>query len=356
MAIDRPDPNRRSRSASRGPVGLLVRVLVSAAALIVALPMSPAHAAPFITLSPTTAPAGASVSVSGSGFSGKTFGNVLFGTVAIASFKTNPRGAFSASFVVPATASGDVTVTAVAGSMSASAVLRVAVPPPVVQPSYFATLPPGSVMRSDAQCASWVRRSVWEPRPQNYTANHTVPGSFYLPGFTPSDGGVDSRSRAYADRVTGNFVGTTDEVIQWAACKWGFDEDIARAVAVKESNWIQAAGGDLTYDPSLCQAGYTVPCPQSFGLMQVKATTNKGTYPSSLSSTAFNVDYVLMQRRICYEGWVDWLRQWYPYTGGDEWGCVGFHYSGAWKDAGANAYVTSVQGYLANRTWAQPGF
>ena len=351
MAID----HVRNRSTA-GIAGRLARVLIGAAVLLVVLPMSAAQAAPIVTLSPTSAAPGASVTVSGSGFQGKTSGTVLFGGTAVASFRTNPKGTFSSSFVVPATASGDVTVTATAGTLSASAVLRVTTPPPVVQPSYFATLPPGSTLRSDSQCASWVRRSAWEPRPQNYTANNTRPGSFYLPGFTPSDGGVDIRSRAYADRVTGNFTGTTDEIIQWASCKWGFDEDISRAVAVKESNWIQASGGDLTYDASLCQAGYTVTCPQSFGLMQIKATTNKGTYPHSLNSTAFNVDYVLMMRRICYEGWVDWLHQWYPYSGGDEWGCVGFHYSGAWKDAGANAYVTSVQGILASRTWAQPGF
>ena len=38
---------------------------------------------------------------------------------------------------------------------------------------------------------------------------------------------------------TGNFTGTTDEIIQWAACKWGFDEDTLRAQVAKESYWMQ---------------------------------------------------------------------------------------------------------------------
>lgn len=162
-----------------------------------------------------------------------------------------------------------------------------------------------------------------------------------------------------ADRVTGNFTGTTDEIIQWASCKWGFAEDINRAVAVAESNWVQATLGDYTSDPASCQTGYSVPCPQSFGLMQIKATVNRGTFPSSRDATAFNVDYVLMQRRICYEGYIDWLSYWYPeggYGAGDEWGCVGFHYSGVWKDTGSNNYTTSVRQHLDAKRWLQAGF
>ena len=34
--------------------------------------------------------------------------------------------------------------------------------------------------------------------------------------------------------VSGNFVGSTDEIIQWAAWKWGVDEDVIRSVAVTE--------------------------------------------------------------------------------------------------------------------------
>ena len=33
-------------------------------------------------------------------------------------------------------------------------------------------------------------------------------------------------------RITGNFTGTTDEIIQWAACKWGWSDNVVRAQAV----------------------------------------------------------------------------------------------------------------------------
>ena len=40
-------------------------------------------------------------------------------------------------------------------------------------------------------------------------------------------------------RVTGHFTGTTDEIIQWAACKWGLSDNLLRAIAVRESGWYQ---------------------------------------------------------------------------------------------------------------------
>jgi hypothetical protein len=40
-------------------------------------------------------------------------------------------------------------------------------------------------------------------------------------------------------RVDGRFTGTTDEILQWAACKWGLPDNLLRADAVDESTWFQ---------------------------------------------------------------------------------------------------------------------
>ena len=151
-------------------------------------------------------------------------------------------------------------------------------------------------------------------------------------------------------RVDGSFTGTTDEIIQWAACKWGFDEDIVRAVAVHESWWRMETLGDL--NPATGQH-------DSFGLLQVRRTDNAATFPASRDSTAFNVDFALAWRRACYEGYISWLNHVQPgagYAAGDEWGCVGFWYSGRWKDAGALHYIADVQRHLAQRTWERSDF
>ena len=102
----------------------------------------------------------------------------------------------------------------------------------------FATLPPGSPLPSDAD----VRRTR-PPRPiRDPSGQRRAERTRVAPAAASND-------RRYYRRVTGNFVGTTDEIIQWAACKWGIDEDIVRAQSVTESYWDQRAGGDLTSEP-----------------------------------------------------------------------------------------------------------
>ena len=213
----------------------------------------------------------------------------------------------------------------------------------------FATLPPGSTLPSGEECATRVRRTGWEPRPENKTANRTTaqPGLDYqLVAWMPVTFGMDPRADQFRARIDGNFTGTTDEIIQWGACKWGLDEDIVRAVAVQESFWKQSQKGDPD------SGGY-----QSYGLLQIKRTAHAGTYPASVTSTAWNVDYALAYRRACFEGYLDWLHQIAPeYHEGDEWGCVGHWFSGRWKDPGALDYIRSVQRILAQQLWRAKGF
>lgn len=214
----------------------------------------------------------------------------------------------------------------------------------------FTTLPPGAALPSGSECAARVRRSTWEPRPENYTANHTTGRT-----GTPIDGGNATAQSRLATRIDGNFTGTTDEIIQWAACKWGFDEEILRAVAVQESWWQQHTQGDYTTDPKLCaNIGKTAPCYQSYGLAQVKPTIHEETWPQAKDSTAFNLDYALAWRRSCFEGY---FSHWIPAAArGDEWGCVGLWFSGEWMNSGARGYITQVQSLLNQRTWQQSGF
>jgi hypothetical protein len=211
---------------------------------------------------------------------------------------------------------------------------------------YFPTLPPGSALPSGAECAGRVRRSSWEPRPENAQANQTrgQPGVHI-------DGASDEFNASFAGRIDGDFTGTTDEILQWGACKWGLDEDIVRSVAVVESWWRQSNVGD---DWS------------TFGLMQVRSSVHAGTYPFTHDSTAYGVDYALAWRRACYEGDFTWMNSPYKlggYAPGDEWGCVGAWFSGDWYDgdesvpySGAKPYIKDVKQRLAERTWTRRDF
>ena len=211
------------------------------------------------------------------------------------------------------------------------------VDPPPVPTGRFETLPVGSALPSGAECASRVR-SAPEIRPENNAANNTRPGP------------VDLRRNDWAgfDRVDGNFVGTTDEIIQWAACKWGIDEDIARAQVIKESYWYQSTNGD---------AG------ESWGLGQVRISTDHPEFRDAVrDSSAFNLDYTYASWRACYEGVYTWLNSVErngTYGPGDEWGCMGVWFSGRWY-VGVDAYLNqpgdSVRHHVENRTWETAAF
>lgn len=217
------------------------------------------------------------------------------------------------------------------------------------EPQYFSTLRPGATPPSD--CEQRVRPSSWEPRPLNDEANHMRGRS-----GVAIDGASADFNRTFRGRVDGNFTGTTDEIIQWAACKWGFDEDVTRARAVQESYWEQSKLGDRSDNARTCALiGKSAPCWQSYGILQVKSTVHKGTYPLAEQSTAFNVDYALGWLRACYEGaFSHWLSD--DYAPGDEWGCIGAWYSGKWYDDGAAGYIGKVKAQLAARVWEEPHF
>ncbi len=206
--------------------------------------------------------------------------------------------------------------------------------------------PVGSPILTDAQAASHVRKSSWEPRPANTTANHTVPTAAQLANFYSYTGQWGSCDNLRA-KVTGNYTGTTDEIIQWAAWKWGLPENVVRSVAVGESWWRMSMVGDNG---------------MSFGLTQIKnvAKWHGGTYPMSQDDTAFNVDYWAGMVRQYFEGCSAWMKDYSfngtQYAAGDLWGSIGAWYAGNWHSDAANGYIARIQKYLANKTWAQRGF
>lgn len=252
-------------------------------------------------------------------------------------------------------------------------------PTPTLNPTAIATatatsaggvtqtsFPPGAVLPSEARCASSLKRSSFEPRPQNAQANQTVPTAQQIAGLAPwgASMGQDPRADALRKQITGNFTGTTDEILQWAACKWGFDPNLARAEAVVESYWRQNTTGDHTTDQSLCPPGTWdgQGCYQSYGILQIKYTFFKSAWPMARDDTAFSAEYMYGMIRACYEGWTTYLYNVTPlpgyprYHAGDLWGCVGRWFSGSWYDQGAVDYIQKVKTALANKTWLTTGF
>jgi hypothetical protein len=260
------------------------------------------------------------------------------------------------------TATSTASPTPPAGTTPAPTSTSTAPPPP----SNTSTLPPGSSLPSESACADRVSYSSFEPRLDNNTANHSVPSAAQIAALQPWTPtiGMDGKSDSLRRQITGNFTGTTDEIFQWVACKWGIDVNIVRAEAVVESNWHQSQLGDYTTDQSLCPPGTWngSSCYQSYGVLQIKYTYFKSEWPMARQDTAFNAEFVYGWLRNCYEGWADYLYNVTPapgyprYHAGDIWGCVGFWFSGSWYTQGAIDYIAKVQQYYNQKPWLQSGF
>jgi len=230
----------------------------------------------------------------------------------------------------------------------------------------FGMLPPGATLPTEAQCAARVQLSSWEPRPDNYAANHRVPTAQQIAGMEAwnDSTGYDPRADALRKQIAGNYTGTTDEILQWTACKWGIDPNIVRAEAVTESYWHQSQLGDLTTDQSVCPPGTWngTNCYQSYSILQIKYIYNKGEWPMSRDDTAYSAEYMYGVIRACYEGWTSYLSNSTPspgypgYHAGDIWGCVGRWFSGSWYDQGAIDYINTVKTNYANKDWLKAGF
>jgi hypothetical protein len=189
----------------------------------------------------------------------------------------------------------------------------------------------------DRKAAKKVVKTAHEPRPGNVAANHTVPTKAQLQYFRANS------DMPYAKYVDGRYKGTTDDIIEWAAYKWGLPEEVLRAVAVTESWWRESTVGDNG---------------DSFGLFQVRRPYHC-CLPFMRDSTAFNADYYGGIIRAYYDGKQDWLNN--PdiaqqngkrYRPGDLWGSIGAWYSGRWRTEANKGYVAAIRKNLRNRTWA----
>jgi hypothetical protein len=306
------------------------------------------------TITPAANGSGATVTLGGAGSATVTAdssGNFTFGSLG--------NGSYTITVTHPMTQS--VTYTFSPASQNVTVNGANATSTNVAATIYFGTEPSHSTYlpRSDAYCTSAVNASTWEPRPDNNTANHNVvsPSTFNW----SSTESYWTKWIAKRAQVTGNYTGTTSQIIQWAACKWGIDEDSIRADAVVESYWHQNTIGDVCGP-----AGEG-----SYGLNQIKnqdctGTAVHGGYPNTMNSTPLAVDWFGAHTRSCYDGDFYDGGQWlyngqtvdqiaaangWPYV---FWACVGFNYSGNWNPG--QAYQVTVQGDLANKVWLTPNF
>jgi hypothetical protein len=176
---------------------------------------------------------------------------------------------------------------------------------------------------------------------------------------------------AYVDGRPGLHHPSTDDLIQWAAHKWGIPEDWLRAQYVQESFWNsfqlgdEAAVKDAWYRryPAQARVPNQLSVFLSMGLTQVKwipdGSVGAGTEPLRWESTAFNVDYQAAMVRFYYDnpqgarsGWGD-----SSYSPCQKWNSIGGWFNPyPWGNGPQKQYVGLVRTHLANKDWTRSDF
>jgi hypothetical protein len=231
--------------------------------------------------------------------------------------------------------------------------------------------PVGAPPESDALAASQVTPEP-ENRPWNRPANDYVPSDFELRMFYDTRG-ADGLTPIQINPLYADVTGrsdlsnpSTDDLIQWAAHKWGIPEDWIRALTVYESWWRQYALGDLSLIPASWYTAYPPEARASLGhvfeeagITQIKwlpdESINPGTRRLRFLSTAFALDYMGATIRYYYDG--DCTACGQGYGPGQQWASIGaWHAPRPWNNQKAQTYIAALQKILAARTWASPGF
>ena len=175
----------------------------------------------------------------------------------------------------------------------------------------------------------------------------------------------------YVDGRDGLNHPSTDDLIQWAAHKWGIPEDWLRAEDVVESYW---NGFQLGDQAAVSPARYRRYPPQaripgsgdvyeSMGITQVKwiadNSVGAGTEPLRWESSAFNVDYEAAMVRFYYDNPLEARSGWGDptYAPCEPWNSIGGWFEPyPWRNGGQASYIVRVRQSLADREWLSARF
>lgn len=231
---------------------------------------------------------------------------------------------------------------------------------------------PNTYPLNGTTCANTIVPDTTERIAENVTQNATKgPTTIAAANYGPfTDNSGEPQMQRDIQAANGQYTGTTDDILEWAACTEGWNENWARAESVVESSWQQSEGGDTANG-----------CAHSYGILQVRDNGSVcppnhdgwGGYPLTHTSTAFAAQMQMSYLRACFDGSIDYL-----YPGGQTvaqiaaangggtnptgagwqfvaWGCVGSWFSGEWgwnnDGSGGPQYIAAVQSALSNQSW-----
>ena len=223
---------------------------------------------------------------------------------------------------------------------------------------------PGSRPLTDRQAATCVVRSG-ESHSRNMRRNAKAPTAAELDAFRSaqdSHGRTPARYNRNFTYVTGAAarygLRSTDDMIEWAAYKWGVPENLVRAQMFVESGWSMGQRGDRRDWATPVGDRYPARAVidadsvwESLGIAQIRwrhtVPWNPGVEPLRWQSTGFAVDYSQALVRYYYDGLCGWCGE--GYAAGDADGAYRAYFSGSWTRG--QRYADRVRATAAAEPW-----
>jgi hypothetical protein len=221
--------------------------------------------------------------------------------------------------------------------------------------------------------SSYKITGVTYPAPNYYVPNSTELQAFLSAKNSNNQTPVQANPYyQYVDGLDGLTNPSTDDLVQWAAHKWGIPEDWLRAQYVQETSWNQFGLGDQATETSSDYAQYPVQARvagsstdvfESMGISQIKwrpnGTVGAGSEPLRWKSTAFNMDVQAANVRFYYDDPNSLRTAWGDpsYVRCQQWNSVGAWFEPyPWNNSGQQTYASQVQTHLNNRDWTTTSF
>lgn len=226
----------------------------------------------------------------------------------------------------------------------------------------------GSLPLSDAEAAARVVPRP-EQHPENAEANDFVPSDAELRAFHEAEKGTGWIYSAYVTGRPGLSKPSTDDLIQWAAAKWGIPTEWLRALCYGESGGNQAHVTDARkvskewyalYPPQARIAGSDESeVYESMGITSLKwmpeGDQPPGTEPLRWKSTAFNLDFLGSQLRYYYNGLATWIKG--GYRAGEAWNSVAAWFEPTpWRGKEQAWYISYLKRILNEKPWLYANF
>jgi hypothetical protein len=164
---------------------------------------------------------------------------------------------------------------------------------------------------------------------------------------------------------------STDDLIQWAAHKWGIPEDWLRAEYVRESYWngfqlgdrARVSPGWYRLYPFQSRVPNSLDVYESLGITQVKwmpdGSVGAGTERLRWESTAFSIDYQAATVRFYYDNPDGSRGQWgdRTYAPCEPWESIGGWFEPyPWGNGGQQQYIDDVRQSLRRHEWMRSSF